>query len=218
VDVHKAQRNAFVVQPSISPVFAFLGLLTVTFAFFSFAQFGLRGILTFACSMLMVWAYSAPPLRLKSRPVLDVLTHGLFVETYPYLLGLWLIQPPFILLDAVLLAFLFLSSIGAQLEQQVRDFDSDTQVDRNFTTTFGKALTLRLLKIASAGLFAIGGISIITGTFPVWMIPLAVLGTPSVLHRFLRSDTAARPERLIRYSVMATMGYVCLLWAWIILV
>jgi len=216
LDDRKARHNAFVQCSSIKPIFIVFSIGIVTLALIGFAQLGLRGRLIFAFSVVILWAYSAPPLRLKSRPLLDLLTHALFVETYPYLLCLCLIVPAPITLDYVLLVFFFLSSLGAQLEQQARDYTIDTRIERNFTTAFGKPVTLWLLKLSSAGLFIIGTASIITGILPLWMLPLTVLGTPSVLHRFLRLDDEARPERLIRYSIVATIAYTGLLWGWVL--
>jgi hypothetical protein len=85
----------------------------------------LAGWLLWLVSGLVAWAYSAPPLRLKMRPGLDLLTHALFVQTFPYVVSLVLIRARWGLLDWVLLAILFLASLTAQLEQQARDFVVD---------------------------------------------------------------------------------------------
>ena len=44
-----------------------------------------------ALSLLVMWTYSGRPFRLKSRPGLDLLTHALFVESYPYMVTLLLL-------------------------------------------------------------------------------------------------------------------------------
>lgn len=212
LDTSKAQRNAFIQQPSITPLFKIIAAVVMMSTFAGFAQFGAKGILLFVSSLLILWAYSAPPIRLKSRPILDLLTHTLFVETYPYLLCLLLIKPKPLVLDAVVLIFFALSSFGAQLEQQIRDVTTDVRMERTFTTQFGVHISNRLLKVASAGLFAVGIIGLLMRVIPLWMLPFLVIGTPPILHRFFRPDNAPRPEKLIRVTVIAAMVYTLVLW------
>jgi 4-hydroxybenzoate polyprenyltransferase len=49
----------------------------------AFGQFGWIGWLLWVVSCFIAWAYSAPPLRLKMRPGFDLLTHAMFVQTFP---------------------------------------------------------------------------------------------------------------------------------------
>jgi 4-hydroxybenzoate polyprenyltransferase len=211
-DAVKAQRNAFIQQPTLAPLFRILAIVVMTAALAGFAQFGYRSVLLFGFSLLILWAYSAPPLRLKSRPVFDLLTHTLFVETYPYILCLLLIETRLIALDAVVLTFFSLASLGAQLEQQIRDVDSDARLERTFTTVYGTHLSSTLLKIASAGLFAVGLIGLFVRVIPLWMLPFLVIGTPSVLHRFFRDSDAPRPETLVRWTAIGALLYTLVLW------
>jgi lycopene elongase/hydratase (dihydrobisanhydrobacterioruberin-forming) len=212
LDVTKAQRNAFMLQPTIKPMFKLLAAIVMFGAFTGFAQYGWQGVLLFTFSLLILWTYSAPPLRLKSRPIFDLVTHTLFVETYPYSLCLLLIEMQPLMLDAVMLTFFALSSLGAQLEQQIRDVDSDARLERTFTTVYGAHISSTLLKIASAGLFAVGLIGLFVRIIPLWMLPFLVIGTPAVLHRFFRATDAPRPERLIRITLIGAMTYTLLLW------
>src|SRR5688500_10379211 len=80
LDTAKAQRNACIQQPTRAPLFRVLAIVVMTAALAGFAQFGWQGVRLFAFSLLILWAYSAPPLRLKSRPIFDLVTHTLFVE------------------------------------------------------------------------------------------------------------------------------------------
>jgi 4-hydroxybenzoate polyprenyltransferase len=216
-DAVKAQRNAFTLQPTIKRMFKLLACMVMFGAFAGFAQYGWQGVLLFAFSLLILWAYSAPPLRLKSRPIFDLVTHTLFVETYPYILCLLLIETRLMGLDAVVLTFFSLASLGAQLEQQIRDVDSDARLERTFTTVYGARISSILLKITSAGLFAVGLIGLFVGVIPLWMLPFLVIGTPSVLHRFLRPPDAPRPETLVRWTAIGAMSYTVLLWLFALL-
>jgi 4-hydroxybenzoate polyprenyltransferase len=212
VDSTKSKRNAFILDARIKRSFRWIAFVVVAFAFAAFAQFGWRGIALFGFSLLILWGYSAPPLRLKSRPLFDLITHLLFVETYPYLVCLLLIAPQATMTDVLVLAFFGLASTGAQLEQQIRDYDVDRQFEQTFTTTFGIGLSSWILKTASAGLFMIGMVGLITQMLPLWMLPYLAMGTPSVLHRFFRPIDAPRPERLIRWTVITVMIYTSILW------
>ena len=137
VDPVKAARNVFV-RGNVSRKKGMLGLAGVSaFLFFAFAQFGARGYLTLIVSLFIMWGYSAPPLRFKSRPGLDLLIHAVFVETFPYFICLFLIGAEWERLDYVMLLILFLSSLAAQLEQQIRDFDVDVRTGRTFATVVG---------------------------------------------------------------------------------
>jgi 4-hydroxybenzoate polyprenyltransferase len=212
VDSTKSNRNAFILDAHLKRSFRWIAFIVSAFAFAAFAQFGWRGVAVFCFSVLILWGYSAPPLRLKSRPLFDLITHVFFVETYPYLVCLLLIAPQATMTDVFVLAFFGLASMGAQLEQQIRDYAVDRQFEHTFTTTFGIGLSSWILKIASAGLFVIGTVGLITGIFPLWMFPYLAMGTPPVLHRFFRPMNAPRPERLIRWTAISVLIYTGILW------
>jgi 4-hydroxybenzoate polyprenyltransferase len=158
-----------------------------------------------------MWGYSAPPLRLKSRPGLDLLTHGIFMYTFPYWMCLILIGVAWTALDYQILALAFLSSVTAQLEQQVRDFELDARTDTNFTTTFGLSTTVTLLKIGTLAVIFIFVLGAITRVLPVFLLPLGLIFIPEVAHRFLRRAEAPRSERLVTITHAVGMLYIGLL-------
>jgi 4-hydroxybenzoate polyprenyltransferase len=215
-DTTKSQRNAFTQQPSIAPLFQVVTVIVLIGAFIGFAQFGWHGTLLFTFSVSILWAYSAPPVRLKNRPIADLVTHTLFVETYPYILCLLLIETQPLVLDGVMLTFFSLSSFGAQLEQQIRDVDSDAWLERTFTTVYGTHISSTLLKIVSVGLFAVGIIGLFVRIIPLWMLPFLVIGTPAVAHRFFRPNDDPRPEMLVRLTLFGALLYTVILWTVVI--
>jgi len=216
VDSAKANRNAFILDAHLKRYFRWIVLVVSAVAFAAFAQFGLRGIAVFCFSVLILWGYSGPPIRLKSRPLFDLMTHMLFVETYPYSICLLLVADQTTRTDAFVLAFFGLASIGAQLEQQIRDYDVDMQLEQTFTTSFGIGLSSWILKMVSTGLFVIGTVGLITEILPLWILPYLAIGTPSVLHRFFRPIDAPRPENLIRWTAISVMIYTGILWIYAI--
>lgn len=207
LDPQKAEGNFFVRvrvrKDQIRPYFLCILLLL----FFIFLSFGWKGCLLFAICCLIMWAYSSPPIRLKNRPGLDLLTHALFVQTFPYLLVLLLIGVYWQPLDFVLLAIFFIASLTAQLEQQLRDFALDSQYEQNFTTHLGLQATLIFLKLMTAALIFLALINILNGTIPWFIIPFGFIGLPALLHRFFRQHNKSRSEQLVILSTTAGFLY-----------
>lgn len=205
LDRRKAARNFFVQVPvhgSMIVLFSITLLLAVAAAY---AQFGLPGWSFWMLSCFVAWAYSAPPLRLKQRPGLDLIVHALFVQTFPYVVSMVLIQASWALLDWVLLIILSLASLTAQLEQQARDFVVDLQAGGTFTTRLGRKQVVRGLRWATAVCLLIALISVLQGTIPWFLLPFGFIGLPALLHRFWRKPEAPRSERLVLLST--TVGF-----------
>lgn len=207
LDSRKAARNFFV-QTAVSGrlVAAFSTTLLVTLAV-AFVRFGLVGWLLWAVSCFVAWAYSAPPLRLKMRPGLDLLTHALFVQTFPYVICMVLIGASWGVLDWVLLAILFLASLTAQMEQQARDFTVDALAGGTFATRVGLRSLLWGLRVATAVCLLIALFSVLNGTIPWFLLPFGLIGLPALLHRFWRQPEVPRSERLVILSTTAGFLY-----------
>lgn len=179
-DEHKARSNFFVVHTVPPNLFAIvvaavsLGLLA------AFATFGVLGVAVLALGNVAMWGYSAPPMRLKSRPGLDLIVHALFVLTFPYCVVLLLAEVTLGRLDWLLLGIIFLASLAGQLRQQIRDFDVDSRTDVNFTTTVGLRTSVLLLRgtttvtVIIASLAIAGGMAY-DGLFDVDLYAVAVL-------------------------------------------
>ncbi len=207
----KARRNFFV-QTAVNPWFAaliFVGMGSLLSLIF--LQFGGRGMVIAALSAAVMWAYSAPPFRLKERPGFDLAVHALFVQTFPYFIGLLFIGAAWTWLDGVLLIIFFLASLAAQLEQQVRDYDSDMLTGDTFVTRLGLSRSLWLLQgiTIAAILFAL--FNILNGVIPWYIVPLGAIGLPAYLHRFIRQGDENRSEKLVLLSTTAGFVYTAVL-------
>lgn len=206
-DVVKGQRNFFVQVPftrlQATLAFGVISLVLVSL----FIQFGAKGIAIMACGLLAIWAYSAPPLRLKSRPVFDLLMHMAFVQTFPFIACIALLGLQWTLLDTALVSIFMLTSFSAQLEQQIRDYAVDLETDCNFTTTFGAPTSSFLLKLSSGTLIALWVFYVLAGVVPVFLIPFGLLFLPLLIHRFFRDSLAARSEWLGRIMLVAALLY-----------
>ena len=179
-----------------------LGSLLIGFAYFS--SFAIAALMLF---LLVAWAYSAPPLRLKSRPGIDLLTHALFVQTYPYLITALILGERWLALDTLLVLLNFLASASGQLDQQVRDFEVDRRTDRNLTTTLGLPAAKTAMVIATTGtvLAAVAAFSL--GRAPAALLPFVLLPAPVFALRLI-SPSRSRPEpRLAPALAALALGY-----------
>ena len=208
LDEDKGRNNFFVVC-HIPRKWVILSLSTLGFvlALGAFALFDLRGLLVSAVSLPIIWAYSGRPIRLKSRPGLDLLTHTLFVETYPYAVTLLLLGAAWTRLDVALVVIFFFGSLSAQLEQQVADYEIDARTEPNFTTRLGPGRTMHLLRITTILLAVAGFWFFFEGTIPLYMVPFGLITAPMLAHRFLRRPGQQRLKALTRGSMVAGLLY-----------
>lgn len=102
-----------------SLLLALIGLIT-TFYWFSGKSF-----LTYFLLMFLGYAYSAPPFRLKSIPILDIISHGLGFGVLLLIFGLFVNDgsPSNYI---ILILSIFLSSVILELRNHLEDIKSDT--------------------------------------------------------------------------------------------
>ncbi len=211
LDQDKAQHNVFVEARSKArgkqKVLLAFGLISLLLLL-PFATFGTRGLLWYGVSLFVVWAYSAPPLRLKNRPGIDLLVHALFVETYPYALCLFLLDVEWIGLDRFILSITFLGSLAAQLEQQVRDYDLDARTGKTFATTIGRRPTYFLLQLTTVITLLVALIHWLRGDVPLYLVPIGLIALPALVHRLLRGPHVHRSRWVVYLSAVAGLIYV----------
>ena len=181
-----------------------LCLILMSVMLFIFAQFGWRGLVLYVLCLFIMWAYSAPPLRCKQRPLLDVLIHACFVETFPYLLILILIRADWLLVDAFIMSLALLASLTAQLGQQIRDYALDSQFERNFTIVVGIVWARRLQVGFTAVLILITFLGLAANIFPPFILPFGLILIPAIWHRLL---PFRQPRRVVWLSVATGLLY-----------
>jgi chlorophyll synthase len=213
----KRRRNYFAArrhadQPVPQAYFRRAAVVIAALLLLLYLPFGLRGVSVLALCLVGLVAYSAPPLRLKSRPGLDLAMHAVFIQTAPYFATLFLCDLPLLRADLLLLAIFFFSSLAAQLEQQARDFALDARTERNFATSIGLPRTIALLKIATAALVALAVIGALSGSLPAPILPLGLAAAPVLVHRFTRPASAPRAQPLVMLSVTLALAYCAALW------
>jgi chlorophyll synthase len=206
----KAERNLFV-RYAVDRRRAALGFAIATgLLALGFAAFGLRGLLGGAVSLAAAWAYSSPPLRLKSRPGLDLATHCIFVQTYTYFLCLLVIDAEWLPIDALILGINFLASLSGQLAQQVRDFEVDSRSDVNFATTVGLRATAWSLRGVTASLVILVAFGFGFRWLHWTLLPFALAFLPTAALR-IGNHEARRPRRWITVATGASIFWAALL-------
>ena len=69
--------------------------------------------------------YSAPPLRMKSRPLLDLVSHGLFAGALLFFLPLLIFSPELTIIHYLISASIFYFSVMAELRNHLEDYETD---------------------------------------------------------------------------------------------
>ncbi|HEY3311807.1 MAG TPA: UbiA family prenyltransferase [Anaerolineales bacterium] len=203
-DELKARQNLFVQHPGAHRLVGVVAGLVFGLSVSVFSSFGWHGLVVLVLNFLVMWAYSAPPLRLKSRPGLDLLTHALFVQTWPYIICVWLTGSTWLQLDGILVGIFFLTSLNGQLNQQIRDYEVDMHTDTNFATRLGLPVTMSILKISTSFVLLLCFLAMITGSIPWLFLPLGVLALPKIGYQMLHhpGNTRRGFPRYLMYIIM----------------
>ncbi|MBR9679938.1 MAG: UbiA family prenyltransferase [Candidatus Altiarchaeota archaeon] len=101
------------------------------------------------CSLLLslVYIYSAPPLRLKSRPWLDLISHGLFAGSLPFLFAVVALNTEINMIHYAIAFSLFHFWLISELKQHIGDYESDRAAGlRTTVCILGKPGSEKLLK------------------------------------------------------------------------
>lgn len=210
LDAQKARRNFFVRYALPRGITAVFAILVTSGLLLGYSQFGSRGLLVVLLGFPIAWAYSAPPVRLKSVPFLDVVTHALFVQTFPYIVTLFLLHIPWQTVDYLVITAFILTSLSSQFEQQVRDFACDSQLEQNFTTRFGLSWSQNLIRICSGLVFLLFAFGFVLQVIPVLYLPLALITLPLLVHRFLYPEQT-RPRIMVVVLTIMGLLYTCAL-------
>jgi len=114
--------------------------------------FNLFAFLFTAFALFVFYFYTAEPLRFKNKVGADVLSHGIFINTFPYffcLIALWNFSSG----TVFLLAVLIMRSVIAQLLQEIRDYEVDKKVERNTVIILGQRKTVWIVFVIYLAIF-----------------------------------------------------------------
>jgi len=159
--------NGTVTVPGVRALLIVTGIIPFAVAIY----LGIMAFAFVAVSMFVFFFYTAPPLRLKNKPILDVMSHGIFVNTFPYFFCL-VVLSDFSDGSVFLLAALMMRSAMAQLLQEIRDYNIDRQVEKNTVVVLGQKKAIWLVFSIYIVLFVTSATLLITYEFLGWGIPL----------------------------------------------
>lgn len=213
-DPAKVGLNYFVDYPLAKAPFLGMVLATVVAIALVFSHWGFQGLGLFALYFVIMWSYSSPPFRFKHVPGVDLLMHAAFALTYPYLLCLVLLDLDVRRFDWLALVLLFVASLGAQLEQQLRDHDIDAQTGRTFTTAVGPDQAALLLRLSSVAVVGLAIAAVLVAASPLLLSPLLLLVVPTIALRLGFAAQHGRPTFLNGYLVAVALSYCLVLMIW----
>jgi len=108
-----------------------LGILGLSLS----AVFGLRIFLFCLVAVLLGFFYSAPPLRFKSRPFLDLFSHGLFAGALIFFLPILIFNKKLNFLHYLIGFSIFYLSVMAELRNHLEDYEIDKKAGLKTTVS-----------------------------------------------------------------------------------
>jgi len=144
LDEKKSRRNPICNGRVTSKEVQVLLIATAIISLVASLFFSLFAFLFTAFALFVFYFYTAEPLRFKNKVGVDVLSHGIFINTFSYffcLVALW----DFSSGAVFLLAILMMRSAIAQLLQEIRDYEVDKKVEKNTVVALGKRKAIWLI-------------------------------------------------------------------------
>ncbi|GAB5490575.1 MAG: hypothetical protein Phog2KO_07900 [Phototrophicaceae bacterium] len=130
---------------------------------------GLWSFLAGLTTLILSFAYSAPPLRLKSRPIVDVVSHVLMLSALLMLSGYFAYDTNPNQAWWVIIAVTMASAYG-QFYNQVDDFETDKQAKlKNTAMLLGKQNTMFAMIFSAIVTLICFVIAITQAVFPMWL-------------------------------------------------
>jgi 4-hydroxybenzoate polyprenyltransferase len=144
----KASKNPIATnQMSVRSGIIFSALLALSGLALSGVWFGVGPMIIYSVLIILSGAYSTPPLRFKSLPVIDMLSHGLFFGSLIVFFGVSVSggSNP---LTMFLLADVFILSLTLELYNQIDDVAEDTESGVKTTVVLiGTSSAKKLLQV-----------------------------------------------------------------------
>ena len=154
---------------------------TLIMAFLLFAASGSRTLVIGIVTLILAYFYSAPPLRLKARPITDVVTHALMLSGLLIMAGYFAYDREPQVVWLVIAAAVLFSAYG-QFYNQVDDYDVDKESGLNNTVVLlGKNFTRFLSFACVFGALLCMVVAISQGIFPTWLGTFLIIGFITVI-------------------------------------
>ncbi|MEM9953843.1 MAG: prenyltransferase [Chloroflexota bacterium] len=180
-----------------------------------FAQGGLWSLIVGLTTLILSFLYSAPVVRLKARPIVDVLSHVLMLSALLLISGYVVYDTTISTGWWVIFGVSFASAYG-QFYNQVDDFEIDKVAGLNNTAMLlGRANTVRAMTICAVLTVICFIIAIIYRVFPFWLG--WVLGASIFIVSLFRWDIDMRGNEtdtsgMVQRPVLITANMVTFMW------
>ncbi len=158
-----------------------IAAVTLLMAILLFAAGGVWTLVTGGVTLILCYFYSAPPLRLKARPITDVVTHALMLSGLLMMSGFFAYDHDPQVAWMVIVAAILFSAYG-QFYNQVDDYDVDKASGlKNTVVLLGKRLTRFLSFACVFGALLCMAVAISQGIFPTWLGTFLIIGIVTVI-------------------------------------
>lgn len=125
--------------------------------------------------LILSFLYSVPPVRLKARPIVDLISHVLMLSTFLMMSGYYIYDTNPQKAWFIIIAITFVSAYG-QFYNQMDDFDVDQRAGLKNTAMFlGKRGTSIAIYASAASVAIFFCIGIVQGVFPSWLGSMLLL-------------------------------------------
>ncbi len=114
----------------------FFSIVLVILGLFLTIRFGLIPFLLALGNVLLALFYSAPPLRFKSRPFLDLFSHGLFAGALIFLFPVLIFNKNLELFHYLIAFSIFWVSVSMELRNHLEDYEFDKKAGLKTTVCF----------------------------------------------------------------------------------
>ncbi len=109
--------------------------------------FGMKVFLFCLMSILIGFFYSSPPLRMKSRPWFDLISHGLFAGALLFLIPVLIFSKELTKFHFLIALSIFYFSVILELRNHIEDYEIDKEAGLNTTVVFlGREKSEKLLR------------------------------------------------------------------------
>lgn len=178
---------------------------------------GWRSFVVGMGTLILSYLYSAPPFRLKARPIVDVLSHVLMLSAFLMLSGYYIYDATPEKAWFIIWGASFASAYG-QFYNQVEDFEVDGSVGLKNTAMFlGKRMTYVAVYVCETGVAISFSLGILQGVFPLWLGPmLLITGFTLMLFRWDYDMRGNRTEAAGMIQMPFLIGINILVLTWML--
>lgn len=146
-ELDKDKKNPIVLKKISLRKGLILSIFIVILGLILSMMFGLKVFLFCLGSTLLAFFYSSPPLRMKSRPWFDLVSHGLFAGALLFLVPVLIFSKELTKFHYLIAFSVFYFSVILELRNHIEDYENDKVAGLKTTVVFlGREKSEKLLR------------------------------------------------------------------------